>query len=181
MIAGETSNHNFNTFTNTEANDHNISTAPANDNGIGDNFLDDGDIDDFSSTPNFEVYEKVEINHGLLVSTRQAPKTFYHKVVPSKTVQVHINPTMMHQFPLTKSGSITTPKNGSLSEKFASVSRNMLRTMTLKITKSQNQENGSPKVVEGGSSCGEVNNMKSYLTFALALCAIWVQIVTPFS
>ncbi|KAI3462228.1 hypothetical protein Pfo_018891 [Paulownia fortunei] len=179
---GETSNHNFNAFTNTESND-NISVGLLNDNG-SDNFLDDRDIHDFSSTPNFEVYEKIEINHGLLVSTRQAPKTFYHKVVPSRTVQVHINPTMMHHFPLAKSGSITIPKKGSLSEKFVSFSRNMLRTMTMK---SQNwerdgdQENTSPKVVEEGSSCGEVNNIKPYLTFALALCAIWVQIVTPFS
>ncbi|KAL8532274.1 hypothetical protein ACS0TY_008756 [Phlomoides rotata] len=110
----ETSNNFINAFTNIETNDY-ISIAPTNDH---DNFLDiDGDMGDFS---NFEVFEKVEINHGLLVSTRQAPNTFYHKVVPSKTVRVHTN-------------------NGSY-----------------------------------------VKNMTSYLTFALALCAIWVQGVTPF-
>ncbi|PIN06572.1 hypothetical protein CDL12_20874 [Handroanthus impetiginosus] len=169
---GETSNHNFNTFTNTDAND-NISIGHMNNND-SDKFLDDGDIDDFSSTPNFEVYEKIEINHGLLVSTRQAPKTYYHKVAPSKTVQVHINPTVIHQYPVAKSGSITSR---SLSEKLVSFSRNMLKT----ITKSQSwegddRENVSPKVVQGVN-----DNIRPYLTFALALCAIWVQIVTPSS
>lgn len=119
-----------------------------------DNFLDEGDIDDFSSTPNFEVYEKVEINHGLLVSTRQTPNTFYHKVVPSKTVQVQINPIIVHH--MSKSGFLASPKT----------------------IESADEENGSSK----GRLCGEVmKNIKSYVTFAVALCAIWVQIVTPFA
>ncbi|XP_011096933.1 NAC domain-containing protein 45 [Sesamum indicum] len=181
---GETSSHRFNAFT--KATNENISIGPhVNDNVSDHNFLDnDGDIDDFSTSPSFEVYEKTEINHGLLVSTRQAAQTFYHKVVPSRTVQVHINPTtMMHQVPVSKSCSVSIPKHGSLSEKFVSFSRNMVRNMSMKIMKSQNcQENEIPKVVEeGGTFCEEVNNIKPYFTFALALCAIWVQIVTPFS
>ncbi|KAL7135364.1 hypothetical protein ABFS83_11G090000 [Erythranthe nasuta] len=174
---GETSNHNFNPFTNTiddEANDDNISIGHLNNDNDDDNinngsdnnnFLEDGDLDDFSSTPNFDLYEG-----KLLVSTRQTPNTFYHKVVPSTTVQVLMNPTVMvHQFPslLPKSSS---NYNGSLSEKLVSFSRNMLS-----VVKSKNC--ASARVVEGG----EVNNIKPYLTFALALCAIWVQIVTPFS
>ncbi|GFP82401.1 NAC domain-containing protein 45 [Phtheirospermum japonicum] len=140
---GDTSNHNFNAFDLTTNDNHDH------------NFLDDKDIDDFSSTPNFEVYEKIEINHGLFVSTRQASKTFYHRVVPSKTVQVHINPTMAS---LAKSSTITISKNnGSLSEKPVAFSN------------------------RGSILCGEVNSIKRYLTFALALCAICVQIVTPFS
>ncbi|KAK4430481.1 hypothetical protein Salat_1348800 [Sesamum alatum] len=178
---GQTSN--FNAFT--KASNEDISIGPhVNNNVSNHNFLDnEGDIDDFSTSPNFEVYKKTEINHGLLVSTRQAAQTFYHKVVPSRTVQVHINPTMMvmHQVPVSKSCSVSIPKHGSLSEKFVSFSRNMVRNMSLKIMKSQNwegdeRENEIPKVVEG-----EVNNIRPYLTFALALCAIWVQIVTPFS
>ncbi|KAK4409498.1 NAC domain-containing protein 45 [Sesamum angolense] len=185
---GETSNHRFNAFT--KAADENISIGPhVNDNVSDHNFLDnDGDIDDFSTSPNFEVYEKTEINHGLLVSTRQAAQTFYHKVVPSRTVQVHINPmTMMHhQVPVSKSCTVSIPKQGSLSEKFVSFSRNMVRNMSMKIMKSQKwegdgQEHEIPKAVEGGRLCEEVNNIRPYLTFALALCAIWVQVVTPFS
>ncbi|KAL0423670.1 UNVERIFIED_CONTAM: NAC domain-containing protein 86 [Sesamum radiatum] len=185
---GETSNHRFNAFT--KAANENISIGPhVNDNVSDHNFLDnDGDIDDFSTSPNFEVYEKTEINHGLLVSTRQAAQTFYHKVVPSRTVQVHINPTTMmhHQVPVSKSCTVSIPKHGSLSEKFVSFSRNMVRNMSMKIMKSQKwegdgQEHEIPKAVEGGRLCEEVNNIRPYLTFALALCAIWVQIVTPFS
>lgn len=135
------------------------------------NLLDDGDLDDFSSTPNFDVYEKIEINHGMLVSTRQAPNTFYHKVVPSRTVQVLMNPTIMvHQLSLPKPGP------ASLSEKLGSFSRNMMRTMNMKMIKSKNCTSDQ-KEVEGG----EVNNIKPYLTFVLALCAIWVQIVSPYS
>ncbi|KAL3630364.1 hypothetical protein CASFOL_023348 [Castilleja foliolosa] len=142
---GETSNnHNFNTFVQTTNDNHDQ------------NLLDDNDIDDFTSTPNFEVYDKIEINHGLLVSTRQASKTFYHKVVPSKTVQVHVNSTVGS---LAKSSTITISKGniGRLSGKLVAFS------------------------TKGILLCGEVNNMKRYLTFALALCAIWVQTVAPFS
>ncbi|XP_059282737.1 NAC domain-containing protein 54-like [Lycium ferocissimum] len=45
--------------------------------------------DNFS--PCFEVYEKIEINHGLFIATQQTPKTFYHQVVPSKTLTIHLN------------------------------------------------------------------------------------------
>lgn len=154
----------MNTFTNTATND-NISVAPREDNVSSDNFLDDGDIDDFSSNPSFDVYEKVEINHGLLVSTRQAPNTFYHKVVPSKTLQVHINPMIVHQIS-------SSPKTGSM------LSEELVRAVKPKMMmKSQEESGGGLK----GRLCGEVKNIKSYLTFALALCAIWVQVVTPFA
>ncbi|KAG8373531.1 hypothetical protein BUALT_Bualt11G0033900 [Buddleja alternifolia] len=178
---GETSNQILNAFTNTRENDHTSGLVNAD---ASDNFWDNGDIDDFSSTANFEVYEKVKIKHGLLVSTRQAPKTLYHKVVPSKVVQVHLNPMIIHQFPLAKlDSSKTIHKDMSLSEKFGMFSRNMVQTMSFKIMKSQGwltniKENKSSKDVEGGKLCGEVNNMRPYITFVLALCAIWVQIVT---
>lgn len=164
--AGETSSPNLNTFTNTATND-NISVAPREGNVSSDNFLDDGDIDDFSSNPRFDVYEKVEMNHGLLVSTRQAPNTFYHKVVPSKTLQVHINPMIVHQISTPKSA----PRTGSM------LSEEVVRAVKPKMMKSQEESGGGLK----GRLCGEVKNIKSYLTFALALCAIWVQVVTPFA
>ncbi|KAL0462448.1 UNVERIFIED_CONTAM: NAC domain-containing protein 45 [Sesamum latifolium] len=139
---GETSSHKFNA-------NENISIGPhVNDNVSDHNFLDnDGDIQDFSTSPSFEVYEKTEFNHALLVSTDRRPRR------------------------------ITT----SLSEKFVSFSRNMVRNMSMKIMKSQNwegdgQEHEIPKVIEGGRLCEEVNNIRPYLTFALALCAIWVQL-----
>ncbi|GER27240.1 NAC domain protein [Striga asiatica] len=93
-----------------------------------------------SNNHNFEVYEKIEINRGLLVSTRQVPNTFYHKVVPSKTVKVHINPTMVHL------GSMDVSKNGSFSANLVPFSRNMVRSMSLKIMKFDDS-------VERGSLC----------------------------
>lgn len=110
-----------------------------------DNLLDEGEMEDFSSTPDMEVYAKVEVNHGLMVSTRQLPNTFYHKVVPSKTLQVQINPIVI---PFSKS--------------------------TLLLT-SQDEENGSSK----GRLCGDevIKNIRSYVTFAVALCAAWLRIV----
>ncbi|XP_047318140.1 NAC domain-containing protein 86-like [Impatiens glandulifera] len=52
-------------------------------------------LDDFSNTPSFEVYEKVEVNHGLFVSTRQVAETFFHQIVPSQVVKVYLNPEMI--------------------------------------------------------------------------------------
>ncbi|KAK4480050.1 hypothetical protein RD792_013107, partial [Penstemon davidsonii] len=143
---GETCNGNFN---------DNISIGHLNDN-IGNNFLDDEDLNDFSSTPNFEVYENTKINHGLLVSTRQAPNTFYHKVVPSKIVRVHLNPAVMQQLPITKSFFNAIPKNDGLSEKFITFSRSIIKVVNSKIWVKEDKENKSSKVVvEGGNLCGE--------------------------
>ncbi|KAL4569177.1 hypothetical protein LXL04_024811 [Taraxacum kok-saghyz] len=65
-----------------------------NNNLISDNFLDDGDLEDFTTTPTFDLYQKTEVSHGLLVSTRQVSKTFFHQIVPSQTVKVQLNPGM---------------------------------------------------------------------------------------
>ncbi|CAI9753263.1 unnamed protein product [Fraxinus pennsylvanica] len=123
---GEAGNPNFNTWDDTVDND--ILVGLVNDNA-SENFLIDGDIDHFSSSPSFEVFEKVEINHGLLVSTRQAPKTFYHQVIPSMTVSVHQNPKTMHESPVAKSYSRTIPKTRSLSNKIAVFSRTIFTAM----------------------------------------------------
>ncbi|KAI3813745.1 hypothetical protein L1987_18477 [Smallanthus sonchifolius] len=62
-------------------------------NNLSNNFLDvEGDLDDFSTTPTFEMYQKTEVSHGLLVSTRQVSYTFFHQIVPSQTVKVEMNP-----------------------------------------------------------------------------------------
>ncbi|XP_027074037.2 NAC domain-containing protein 54 [Coffea arabica] len=92
-----------------------------NDKG-SDNFLTDGDVEDFSSTSNFEVYEKIEVSHGMLISTRQTANTFYHQLMPSKTVRVHLHPMIMHDFPVAKSDSRTVPKTGHFPAKFSTFS-----------------------------------------------------------
>lgn len=83
-----------------------------------------------------------------------------------------MNPIIVHQIPLSKLGFIASPKTGS--SKPEKIIPNMVKMM-----KSQDQENGSSK----GRLCGEVmmKDIKSYLTLALAFCAIWVRIVSPFA
>ncbi|XP_028800607.1 NAC domain-containing protein 86-like isoform X2 [Neltuma alba] len=58
------------------------------------NFIDEGTpMDDYSSSPScFEVVEEVKVSHGMFVATRQAAETFFHQIVPSQTLKVHLNP-----------------------------------------------------------------------------------------
>lgn len=60
------------------------------------NFIDEGTtMDDYSSSPScFRVVEEVKVSHGMFVATRQAAKTFFHQIVPSQTLKVHLNPVM---------------------------------------------------------------------------------------
>ncbi|VVA94197.1 unnamed protein product [Arabis nemorensis] len=48
---------------------------------------------DITSSPCFEVVKKVEVSHGMFVTTRQVTNTFFQQIVPSQTVIVYINPT----------------------------------------------------------------------------------------
>ncbi|MBA0708617.1 hypothetical protein Golax_023714 [Gossypium laxum] len=62
-------------------------------------FLDEGNMDDLTTSPSFELVEDIKINHGMFVSTRQVANTFFHQTLPSQTVQVHQNamtPTSFH-------------------------------------------------------------------------------------
>ncbi|KAK4278084.1 hypothetical protein QN277_015977 [Acacia crassicarpa] len=60
------------------------------------NFIDEGTpMDDYSSSPScFEVVEEVKVSHGMFVATRPAADTFFHQIVPSQTLKVHLNPVM---------------------------------------------------------------------------------------
>ncbi|XP_065858223.1 NAC domain-containing protein 54 [Euphorbia lathyris] len=59
------------------------------------NFIDEGNVEDLASSPSFEVIEEIKVNHGMFVSTRQAAETFFHQLVPSQTVKIHLNPEIM--------------------------------------------------------------------------------------
>ncbi|MED6123656.1 hypothetical protein PIB30_050562 [Stylosanthes scabra] len=72
---------------------------PNPNNNSDENFLEDGhnniDNDDYSSSPSFEVVEEIRVSHGsMFVSTRRVADTFFHQIVPSQTVQVHLNPVI---------------------------------------------------------------------------------------
>lgn len=48
---------------------------------------------DATSSPRFEMVNRVEVSHGLFVTTRQVTNTCFQQIVPSQTVIVYINPT----------------------------------------------------------------------------------------
>ncbi|XVE72015.1 hypothetical protein DITRI_Ditri11bG0004700 [Diplodiscus trichospermus] len=62
------------------------------DDDPNEHFLDEGNMDDLTNSPSFEVVEDVKVNHGMLVSTRQVANTFFHQTLPCQTVKVHQNP-----------------------------------------------------------------------------------------
>ncbi|XP_021645189.1 NAC domain-containing protein 54 isoform X2 [Hevea brasiliensis] len=50
---------------------------------------------ELQGSPSFEVVKEIKVNHGMFVSTRQAAETFFHQLVPSQTVKIHLNPAEM--------------------------------------------------------------------------------------
>ena len=80
-------------------------------NNSNENFLDESDLDDFTTTPSFEIFEKTKVSHGLIVSTRHVSKTYFHQVVPSQTVKVQLNPGMLYDEFKIYAGSKTSEEN----------------------------------------------------------------------
>lgn len=81
--------NNFKELTDTEINDFSLGFMNNDPNEFLENYDDD---------TNFDVFEKIEVNHGMFVSTRQVAETCFHQIVPSKTVQVHLNTVMTSKF-----------------------------------------------------------------------------------
>ncbi|KAL8246771.1 hypothetical protein R6Q59_007987 [Mikania micrantha] len=107
-VQGESSHHN--NLQNTE--DH-FSHGFTNDdhNNSNDNFLDESDLDDFTTAPCFEIYEKTKASHGLIVSTRHVSKTLFHQIVPSQTVKVQLNPGMISDQAVVKVPNVKPKSN----------------------------------------------------------------------
>ncbi|XP_004490776.1 NAC domain-containing protein 86 [Cicer arietinum] len=94
-----------------------------NDGDPNENFIEDGNMDDYSSSPSFyEVIEEIKVSHGLLVSTQQVAMTFFHQVVPSQIVQVQLNPKMIeknnHSIKNVEAMMMIMENQGSLFRKF---------------------------------------------------------------
>lgn len=73
----------------------NFSMEFINDNdNPNENFIDDGTID-YSNSTSYEVVEETtKVSHGMFVATRQVADTFFHKLTPSQTIKVQLNPIM---------------------------------------------------------------------------------------
>lgn len=73
-------------------------------------YQDDQDKSTRPSTPTFDVYEKVEVKHGLFISNSGVAETFFHHVEPSKKISFHLSPMVAQdvverfEFPTKHSG-----------------------------------------------------------------------------
>ncbi|XP_051147122.1 NAC domain-containing protein 86-like [Andrographis paniculata] len=122
-------------------------------------------IDNFSNSPDLDIFDdnNIQVNHGLLVSTRQTATTFYHQVVPSKTISISINPTIRDENP--PMGFVP-----SLSRKFRMLAKNTIRSL------GRSQEEMNPRSVGGGRNLfGEIKDvLRCYLTLvSLDLHNLW--------
>lgn len=86
LFAGNSEYHNANLGFNDD-----FSLDFVNDDTSDQKYLDDGNMNELTSSPSFEVVEEIKVNHGMFVSSRQVAKTFFHQIVPSETVKVHLN------------------------------------------------------------------------------------------
>ena len=65
----------------------------------------------YSSSPSFDVVEEIKVSHGMFVSSRQTAETFFHQIVPSQTVKVHLNPVTANTFSIENEETKTEPGN----------------------------------------------------------------------
>ncbi|XAR58108.1 hypothetical protein NMG60_11026497 [Bertholletia excelsa] len=101
------------------------------DSPLSERLLEDGGdrVDEFAApTSSFEVNRDnidIEVNHGMLISTRQVPDTFFHQVIPSETVKVYLNPDVLTQnYPVENPNSPTKSSSEKpFSERFSSFVR----------------------------------------------------------
>ncbi|GAB4855305.1 hypothetical protein Ancab_023924 [Ancistrocladus abbreviatus] len=152
-------------------------------------FKDDEDVDhDFSNTPTFEVFEEVEVNHvnhGLYISTRGIAETHFLQVLPTKTVQVHLQlQPSLQSLANTKS---KYPRNSrslvSRLRKYAfkiSAKEDMIMNSKFKTSSTKGRNASSiVSTTERLMSNWFVNRIGPSLTIVLALCSIWANRVTP--
>lgn len=166
-------------------------------NNSNDNFLDEGDLDDFTTTPSFEIYEKTKTSHGLIVSTRQVSKTFFHQIVPSQTVKVQLNPGMIYNEVEIFTGS--TPSKVVTTKKTTSPFVNLVSLLLICCfyLEEPNEDDGYMKFkddVDSHASCNRMEDEEEEknegwsvssvvlekviwpcVTLALAFSTIWVH------
>lgn len=116
--------------------------------GPNENFIEDCHEVDFSNTQSFDVFEKIEVNHGMFVSTRPVAETFFHQIVPSQTVKLHLNPVATSLFPMEKSGPQIRSKSGnSFFRKFKAFGRGKFIGITKSIEPCKNIANAIAGIV----------------------------------
>ncbi|XXG87337.1 hypothetical protein AAC387_Pa11g2050 [Persea americana] len=81
-------------------------------------FLEDGGVNEFADTSIFDIYESVEFNHGLLISSHNVAETFFLHIEPSKTVSFHLNNIDEQDVVIPKSEKVRKSQKRSSSNKF---------------------------------------------------------------
>lgn len=134
-------------------------------------FINDNDLDNFSSTPSFEVFEEVEVNQSLYVSSQWLAETRFHHVQPTKTVQVYLQRAIGLKN-TSNDDSFQVDSKSSFFEKVAGFARNNLngsaKSTPRMITKTRAYCYANK--VEGIMSSWLVNRVWPSLTVILALC-----------
>ncbi|KAL5721667.1 hypothetical protein ACHQM5_005283 [Ranunculus cassubicifolius] len=94
--------------------------------------------EEIATTPTFELYEKVEVNHGLFIASHQIAETLFYQIEPSKIVKVKLNQVLSHNFSISK-GKVSRPRNrrASFLEKFKAFAIEKLRGITNLSTEPQ--------------------------------------------
>ncbi|KAL9235210.1 hypothetical protein vseg_009992 [Gypsophila vaccaria] len=116
----------------------------------------DDDIGNFSDTPNFDVFEDVEVNHNLYISSKWLSETRFHHVQPTTTVQVYLQRTKTSQ-----NTTITTFKGEQCSAKQSAVCRILRFARNCKV--------------DGMLSNLFVPRVWPSMTVVLALCTLWAN------
>ncbi|XP_010470463.1 PREDICTED: NAC domain-containing protein 86-like isoform X2 [Camelina sativa] len=102
---------------------------------------------DTKISPRFDVVKKVEVSHGLFVTTRQVTNTFFQQIVPSQTVIVYINPTGVHEF----CHNVTSKEEARVREKINPQTNGVVSTFLGPWRKLAERYSAQPKV-------GDCNN-----------------------
>ncbi|KAH9625786.1 hypothetical protein KSS87_006030, partial [Heliosperma pusillum] len=160
------------------------------DEDLANSFInDDNDIDNFSSTPSFEVFEEVEINHNLYQSSKWLAETRFHQVQPTKTVQFYLQRTKVSScttialFQDNNNHRQCHRQPSSLFSKLLGFAKNSIRLTsdyTTKTTRSMKKIHGEDddqvnsiwygNKIEGILSNLFVNRVWPSMTVVLALC-----------
>ncbi|XP_073001879.1 NAC domain-containing protein 54-like [Typha latifolia] len=77
-------------FSQPQPDDFALSFIDINQHGCSQLQHDESDAD--AKTPTFNLYEKVDVRHGLFVSRAGMAKTIYHPIEPSKKISFYMNP-----------------------------------------------------------------------------------------
>ena len=149
-------------------------------------FINDEEIDNFSSTPNFEVFEEVRVSQSHCVSSQSLAETRFHQVQPTKMVQVYLQ---RHARGLqTTNVERCSRRKPSLLTKFLGFAKNSLKGSAkatlkcgnLKQICDEDQEVSKAAGYTEGMMCQwVVNRVWPSLTILLALFSIWANHDTP--